>query len=410
MRLTRVTWLYPAYLRRFYAERRVLAGRGYAEQRAAFALDGFSCGDAWAEALAPMGWSTEDHLFNALPLQRAWARERGVRWPGVGPALAVAEAQVEEARPDVLWIDDCASFDERTVERLRARCAPRCLLVGWAGAPVAGRARLAPYDLVLSNIPEYVRRLREEGLRAEHVHHAFDPRVLERLGAVATGAIPVSFVGQIVRDMHLERERLLLSLAEVTRPLVFSPSAELRPRLLASSAAKYVGAMAGRVLDRFGALALADRGPAVVSKLLRSRSRHLLPVHPRLWRSMRPAVFGLEMYRTLARSAVSLNVHAEHSPESASNMRLFEATGVGSCLLTDWKSNLPDLFRLDEEVIAFRGAQECIEKVRWLLDHPAARAEVARKGQARTLRDHTFARRALALDRVLRAALDRKRP
>jgi hypothetical protein len=35
----------------------------------------------------------------------------------------------------------------------------------------------------------------------------------------------------------------------------------------------------------------------------------------------------------------------------ATNQRLYEVTGVGSVLVTDWKSNMPDLFDLDREVV-----------------------------------------------------------
>jgi spore maturation protein CgeB len=86
-------------------------------------------------------------------------------------------------------------------------------------------------------------------------------------------------------------------------------------------------------------------------------------------------------------------------------MRLFETTGVGTCLLTDWKENLSDLFDLNSEVVAFRSVQECSEKLRWLLADESARQAIAVGGQRRTLRDHTFAVRAAKLDDVVRHLL-----
>ena len=53
-----------------------------------------------------------------------------------------------------------------------------------------------------------------------------------------------------------------------------------------------------------------------------------------------PPLFGLDMFQGLRDSQVTLNTHIDISPRSASNMRLFEATGAGSCLLTDRKENL----------------------------------------------------------------------
>jgi spore maturation protein CgeB len=48
---------------------------------------------------------------------------------------------------------------------------------------------------------------------------------------------------------------------------------------------------------------------------------------------------------------------------------------------------------------------ECIEKVKWLLEHPQERELIAKAGQARTLKDHTFAQRAVQLDEIIRKAL-----
>jgi spore maturation protein CgeB len=71
-------------------------------------------------------------------------------------------------------------------------------------------------------------------------------------------------------------------------------------------------------------------------------------------------------------------------------MRLYETTGVGALLLTDWKQNLHELFEPDAEVVTYRTPEECVEKIRYYLEHEDDRARIAQAGQARTLRDHTY--------------------
>jgi len=71
-------------------------------------------------------------------------------------------------------------------------------------------------------------------------------------------------------------------------------------------------------------------------------------------------------------------------------MRLFEATGVGTLLITDWKMNLHDMFELGKEVVAYRSPEECIKLVQYYLEHDREREAIARAGQERTLREHTF--------------------
>jgi spore maturation protein CgeB len=75
---------------------------------------------------------------------------------------------------------------------------------------------------------------------------------------------------------------------------------------------------------------------------------------------------------------------------------------VGACLLTDWQSDLSNYFEPDVEVATYRNSRELVERARHLLNSPLEREEIARAGQRRTLRDHTFRRRAAVLEAILR--------
>jgi spore maturation protein CgeB len=99
------------------------------------------------------------------------------------------------------------------------------------------------------------------------------------------------------------------------------------------------------------------------------------------------------MYKVLSNSRISLNTHIDVAGSFAANMRLFEATGVGSCLVTDYKSNLADFFKIDEEVVTYKSASECISKIKFLLSNENERKKIAIAGQKRTLSDHTYSNR-----------------
>jgi len=94
------------------------------------------------------------------------------------------------------------------------------------------------------------------------------------------------------------------------------------------------------------------------------------------------------MYHVLNCSRITLNHHGDVLPY-ANNMRLFEATGVGTLLLTDWKENLGEMFDPGKEVVAYRTPEECAELIRYYLAHDDERQAIARAGQGRTLREHT---------------------
>jgi spore maturation protein CgeB len=95
------------------------------------------------------------------------------------------------------------------------------------------------------------------------------------------------------------------------------------------------------------------------------------------------------MYRVLQSSKITFNHHGDVAP-FANNMRLFEATGVGTCLLTDWKENLKEMFEPGKEVLTYRGPDECAELIQYYLDHEEERQAIGLAGQTRTLREHTY--------------------
>ena len=70
-------------------------------------------------------------------------------------------------------------------------------------------------------------------------------------------------------------------------------------------------------------------------------------------------------------------------------MRLFEATGVGCCLLTDNKSDIDSIFEPDSEVVTFSNSEDAISKVKSLIKEPKLARKIALAGQKRTLTEYT---------------------
>ena len=399
MRFAYVGAGYPSYLEAFYAARPLLALAPVAEQEQALYSDGFSWNGCWADALLERGYETRDFYLGVTPLDRAWHREN----PNASISTdsgAIALLRLRQYRPDVVL------YDHNDAQLLRELTtgpdAP--IVIGWEGGGLSRQACWPYFDLLLSCAPESVALVRAAGVRAEQMHHAFNPKVLGRLEP-APRENRALFIGQLVRegDFHMRREINLVRICAAGLPFdIHSPSYDygLRDDLMAiAQMGAYLAYQPvarvpgfGRLLSRLPLGYMGSPG----------RAFPLLPVNPHLRGNLKPGYFGVDMYACLARSAVCLNFHADTTPDYASNMRLFETTGIGTCLLTDARRNLPDLFEPDREILSFENVDECIEKMRWLLDHPEQARAIASAGQARTLRDHTFARRSEELDQHIR--------
>jgi hypothetical protein len=397
----RVAVAYGSYLRHFSAKYPDAATLDYDRLRRLYHGDAFGTSDAWTAALEALGYETFAVVSNYEPLQRAWGREHGVAAGSQTWQRDIVLAQARHFRPEVVWL---TTHDRDLVRALR-RQAPGLRLIFQAVGGVLDLSYPFPeLDFVISCAPELVATLRRRGVHAHQIHHAFDARILGRLPPGGPPVHDLVFAGQLVarRGFHTGRHAVLARLAAGCPLEIFTSG-------FATGAAGRLGPDAlWRALARPVQLAVAHGLPAsAVRHVPRVGSLLDLRLDPAVRPRLRSPVYGLDMFEIFRRSRICLNVHADSSPTHASNLRLYEVAGVGSCLLTDWKANLPDLFEPDRDVVAFRTPDECVEKVRWLLAHPAEREAIARAGQQRCLSEHTHRHRVPLLDAVIRETLAR---
>lgn len=401
MKLIKVTTYYPSYVRDIYHKHPDLINKTFAQQMAAFDYDAFGWADYWSHALTPLGYEVLELAYNVEQMQRAWAKESSLPDAANIDLREIILSQIRQFKPDILWFDD---LDADLLKRIRDEVPSIKVVLGWVGSAIPRSDVWRHIDLVLSCAPESVEYLNNAGFPAAHLHHGFDPRITERLQE-RQKRIDFSFIGQLMRSnqFHLQREQLLENLASEVGIDIFSPSAHFNFKddvKTVLEAAIYEGV---QVLRKAGVSEPILKALPVINKVFKYESRPLLPVNKKLKPFLKPPVFGLEMFQVLRDSKITLNSHADSSPRFASNMRLFETTGVGTCMVVDWKENLSELFELDTEVVSYKTSDECVEKVKWLLDHPEKREEIAKAGLKRTMKDHTFFHRAEQLDRIIKS-------
>lgn len=400
MRFMRITTNYAHYLKQFYRERLALARQPYATQYQALMEDGFGWADFWTHALQPFGYEVWEPVANAKPMQLAWAREHSVRYGRQTWLTDILAAQVKFFQPEILFAGDSTTFPPEFLRHLRQECPSIKLILGWC-APADIHKEYKAHDLIFSNVPAIVTHLRTRGHRAEYLKHAFEPRLLKGIIQTNMKKIPFSFIGSIFSEsFHNERELLVQMLLEKT-PLEIWSNVYYFTRLHTK--------IIQRAIQLFcllpGVETRLPRIPVICKYAILQQPHLAFYARQEIAPKIHQWVFGQHMFQILSQSIITLNHHGDHQWNAACNMRMFEATGVGTCLLTDWKENLPELFEPDREVVTYRSLEECQEKVNWLLTHPQQAAEIARAGQARTLREHTFAHRAEQLHNIIHTAL-----
>ncbi|MCM8739118.1 glycosyltransferase [Azospirillum sp. A1-3] len=87
--------------------------------------------------------------------------------------------------------------------------------------------------------------------------------------------------------------------------------------------------------------------------------------------------------------------------------RVFEAAGAGACLITDAWEGVELFLAPDEEVLVARDGQDVTEHLRALT--PERSRAIGAAARRRILAGHTYARRAVEVDQLLRGALAARR-
>ena len=362
MKIAHVTNYYPQPLEKLYRDTPGLADQPYEVQIESVLSLKFGWSDAWKCAIEPLGHRVLEVVANAAQAQSRWWCEN-VSENHPSESNQVVFEQLSRFRPDIVLLDDCANFPSLFCEALRNAVPNVGRLVGWCGAPFTDIQGFQCYNAILSNIPSLVGQFRKCGFESFLIPHAFDRRAIA-FGEGVEREKSLTFCGSLqpTRQSHLRRIDLL---ARVSREAEIEVYADV-PSIPSTTP---------RWTDRF----FPNKSLQAYSK-----AKQLQP---------KDALFGSHMYKLLAASKVTLNVHIDISGGEASNMRLFEATGMGSCLLTDGRTGMDTFFR-DDEVVLFESRHELLERLRWLRDNPRQAEEIGRRGQSRTLNTHTFEHRA----------------
>lgn len=360
-RLLKVSSYYPEYLNWFYSTQSNLKFQSYDVQFAALMADSFAWSDFWMLQLEASGqFEVTETVVNAEFLQKRWAEESGVQY-GSNWALDILTSQILELKPDILFAQDYWLVTPEFIRKLKS-FLPTLKVVGYDGIGLNDPERFTDFDLMLVLLESSSSIYNQSGIRAIQIKAGFSPEVLKRLGQTEKRGA-ATFVGSLAlfQGGHYSRLGLLHYLTKQIDIDLY---------------------IAG--LEDFSLASLAT-----AKQILKGRWRTVIATTI-LKKKANPPVFGLKMYETLASSPITLNIHIDRAGEQAANMRLFEATGVGACLLTDWKKNLSELFRIDEEIVVFRSKEECLEKLRYLIANPGHADRIARAGQSRTLSSHSL--------------------
>lgn len=361
---------YSSFLANFHKKHSGKRNLSYEKLKKLWEKELFGLSSFYSQNISGYGWEAEDIIANDWPLQSRWAKEHGHSIKkGTVPLLkylpeyiknrmglrkwikSIVFAQIKFYNPDVVYAFDLSLFNKNDIAYIKKNCG--LVVAQTASVLRVNESTLKAYDLMISSFPHYVEKFRKLGINSEYLRWCFEPRVIKRIKS-RRRKYDVVYVGGFTRA-HSEGNKYLEALAKHVQ------------------------------IDFWG-----------------YGTNWLSPIR----KHYQGQAWGKEMYEIFAQAKITINRHINVAGKYANNMRMFEATGMGSLLITDHKENIREFFKPGKEIVTYKTSQELIKKTKYYLKHPKEAQKIARAGQKRALKDHTYKIRMKRLDKILRKYLE----
>lgn len=359
-----------------------------------------------------LGYDCLEVVFDEPLLQEKWCQENNYPFSwNQASILQILKHQIKTHKPDILYLERCAfhNLPLSFQDQCRSLFPSIRIFTGYWGAQIQNPKTFQYFrnvDFLFCLDAHLQRQFSQKNIPSFIIPHAWDftgqfPSEKE----IDFGFVGMSGFGFLDHELRFQDLKYLLS---QTKLKVWCEEASLPSWKL------FLKKNLSLLLSLF---------PSSISSLIEKKGSFLPRKLRNLWDKEKlqawyhwekplfklfphrvfPPLYGVDYLEHLAKTQLVFNRHVDQK-EHGGNMRCFEATGVGSCLLTDRLDQMKDLFT-EEEVVSYKTIEEAKEKADYLLSHPKTLQAIAQKGQARTLKQHTTWHRCQQMDLHIRQFL-----
>ena len=361
LRIFKAFQAYGTYIDQFYTKNPSVKHAPFEEQLEAYKGDFFPWILSWSKFNQDTSVEIFETINDAYPLQCAWMQGRTIdeaNW-----RVQIVLEQIRSIQPDVCVIYPPEIYTKSIIDEIRHLVDHDVLIGGYDGMNRLNVNLYDGYDFIITCSKYICEYYQQQGRLTYPLEFGFDPSV-NAVIRPDKKQYPVSFNGSIFPNVHSNRLVLLSYLA---------------PRVPLTISSEFENNTHYALLTKKTIKAIVRADKAYFSSYL--LSKHNIG-----------AKYGLDMYQFLHDSNITINAHGSRI-SFAANVRLYEASGVGTCLLTDWKENIAELFEPNKEIVTYATKEEACDKIKYLLRHDSVRQKIAYNGQQRTLRDYTYSKR-----------------
>lgn len=101
-------------------------------------------------------------------------------------------------------------------------------------------------------------------------------------------------------------------------------------------------------------------------------------------------IWGEEYIKVAKLSKVFIALDSQPHMKKSMSARMYTAVGCGAFYMCRHVEGIEDILEPGKEIVTFRSEQEMIDLIRYYLENDELRMKIAKAGQNRVLRDHTY--------------------
>lgn len=350
MKIFIIDTYYQPVLESFYGKLRV-EDESYKSIKEKLIALRFGTSDFYSRNMGYYGVQAEEFIVNDLILQKKWAKENLKFEPWIYAPYSerliknfrnmLLKKQIELYKPDVIYNLSLSAMSADLLSWIKAK---KYFLVGQHAAQIPRNlAKITPYDLIVSSLPNQVRFFKKLGLKSDYLPLAFEHSLLDEIKIEPEKKYDAVRIGGY-GTVHIERNILLENLSKQVKVDFWGYGDEN-----------------------------LDRSSPILKTFHTGSS------------------WGKDMYRIYAQSKMTITKHIKSvAGRYVNNMTLYEATGMETLLFSDTGENLEALFQPDKEIVTYTNAMDLAEKIKTLSKNDRLRRKIAKAGQERTLKEHTY--------------------
>ena len=367
----------------FILNNKDIANLNYQETQERFLNQKISYSDVFSRNMKKLGNKAEEIICNFEYLQNKWAKEKLSKNNQENLNTYIQERQIEEFKPEVIFFQNSPTLN---IKNLKKKFSFIKKIVVHCGFDIK-KELLEDIDLLFVT-PHLYEKFKNNFKNLYQLQHYFDESILENINKRKKKNFLI-FSGKTGSSKNLHHKFRF----------------NLLQKICLNFDIKIYSDEYGRKIyySKINKLNLKQKIYRILNFMTAPKNNEIF-LHDLFPKNCFYPIYGMEMYDEICSSNLVLNSHTDVSRNYSANMRLFETTGIGTCIITENSKNINSLFSKDQ-IITYNDQEDCIRKINYYKNNLEELKEISLRGQKQTLEKHNSYIRISEIDEIIKKYL-----